>query len=103
RGPALALTKGMKTLVLICLLCATASADENVGFKIPVEFRPSCAYLAQLPRPPANLTVKDFFACLTDDSRGKLDHGYRKKVARRALAGAPASLDELVAVHGDAA
>jgi hypothetical protein len=81
---------------------AESPVTEAVGFHVPVDFRPECAYLKTLAAPPDDLTVGGFFGCLTDASRAQLDRAYQKKAARRAVPGAPADLDELVATFGEA-
>ncbi len=94
-------------LVLVVETAAVANPappnrPASSGFEIPADLRPECAYLANLKAPPANLTVKGYFDCLTDESRQKLDRAYQHKAARRAVPGAPANLDDFIAIHGDA-
>jgi len=78
---------------------AASDAPRDDGMQIPVDFVPACAPLTRASAPPADLTIDDFFGCLTDASWGALDALYRAEVARRGGDG-PTTLAELVARFG---
>ncbi len=76
---------------------ASGQAAVPPGFRVPVDFKPECAYLGELKEPPADLTLERFYDCLTDDSFRALDRQYRR--SRKVDSGAP-TLEKYVARHG---
>ena len=73
---------------------------DEPSMRVPVHFDAACSALAELPEAPADLTVADFFACLTSESRRTLGALYAKEALHRGAG--PATLDELIARHADA-
>jgi peptidase C39-like protein len=77
-----------------------AVAVRETTLHIPTTLKAECAQLASLGAPPADLTVKQLFACLDDDSVTKLGAAYQKRVAK-ATVEAPANLSAFVTAYGD--
>jgi hypothetical protein len=74
-------------------------ALRPASLRIPTTFRASCEAIRNAPEPPADLTINQFFACLTEDSNQKLAEAYQKKAAR--LGRGPADLPTFLAEHGE--